>query len=127
MVKQVIGVNGYWKIFVYYNIDYEYFMDIRKSLIDAGADNRTIDSIYDNMLSGRVKAFTFSGLKKHISVVGFNIHVKRNDYLNSIVHEAKHVKQAMLDAYDVNDEGEPPTYTVGYLVMRMYNGFKCPS
>lgn len=30
----------------------------------------------------------------------------------------------MLDAYSVEDSGEPPAYTIGYLVGRMYEGFK---
>lgn len=46
------------------------------------------------------------------------------EYLNSIVHEAEHVKQAMLDEYDIEDAGEYPAYTMGYLVMRMYDVFK---
>jgi hypothetical protein len=30
----------------------------------------------------------------------------------------------MLYAYEVEDAGEPPAYTIGYLVMRMYGVFK---
>ena len=46
------------------------------------------------------------------------------DYINSLVHEAEHIKQAMLRAYKVRDTGENPAYTVGYLVMRMRQVFK---
>lgn len=65
------------------------------------------------------KAVTISSSKDKTSVVLFNIHKNKYDYINSIVHEAEHVKQAMLNYYDVEDAGEPPAYTVGYLVMKM--------
>ena len=48
-----------------------------------------------------------------------NMSRSRYDYINSIIHEAEHVKQHMLKAYDVVDEGEPSAYTVGYIAMRM--------
>ena len=67
---------------------------------------------------------TASNIKRHVSVVLFNRHDSPEEYINTIVHEAEHVKQAMLAAYDVEDGGEPPAYTIGYLVMRMYQVFK---
>ena len=45
-------------------------------------------------------------------------------YNNSIVHEAEHIKQAMLRTYEVEDEGEAPAYTIGYLVSQMWHVFK---
>ena len=48
-----------------------------------------------------------------------NEHKTIEDYINSIVHEAEHVKQAMLKAYKVDDSGEPPAYTIGFIVMKM--------
>jgi hypothetical protein len=40
------------------------------------------------------------------------------------VHEAEHVKQALLRAYSVDDIGENAAYTIGYIVSRMYSIFK---
>jgi hypothetical protein len=57
-------------------------------------------------------------------VILFNHHEDKQDYVNSIVHEAEHVKQAMLKAYQVDDAGEPPAYTVGYLVGKMWEVFR---
>ena len=41
------------------------------------------------------------------------------DYINSIVHEAEHVKQAMLAYYDIEDEGENAAYTIAYIATKM--------
>lgn len=67
---------------------------------------------------------TCSNEKKHVSIVIFIKHKLVSDYINSIVHEAEHVKQAMLNAYRVLDEGEPPAYTMGYLVGQMWRVFR---
>ena len=75
-------------------------------------------------MQSSAKAFTISNTSKHISIVGFNKHDDELDYINSIVHEAEHIKQAMLEAYSVDDKDEPPAYTIGYLIMRMYDTFK---
>ena len=124
MIKQSIDVEHYWKVIVYYNIDYNFFHSIESSLINAQAPDKTIDSIYTNMTIGNAKAFTFNNTILHRSVVGFNNHSSKYDYINSIVHEAEHIKQGMLKAYNVDDSGEPPAYTIGYLVMKMYEIFQ---
>lgn len=59
-----------------------------------------------------------------IKVLSSSPHTSPQDYLDSIVHEAEHVKQAMLEAYQIEDKGEPPAYTIGYLVSRMYPVFR---
>lgn len=124
MTRQVFCVESYWKVMVYYNVDYGLFDVIYRDLADNGADEYVIDRIYGRMRYGGAKAVTYSSIDRRVSVVLFNRHDDVEDYINSIVHEAEHMKQAMLDVYGVSDEGEPPAYTVGYLVMRMWSVFK---
>ena len=52
------------------------------------------------------KAFTYSNNKHKVSIVGFNTHRNKYDYINSVIHEAEHIKQAMLKYYNIKDEGE---------------------
>ena len=89
-----------------------------------GIGGRIVKDIYGMMSSGKAKAVTISNVYKHESIVLFNKHRWFEDYLNSLVHEAEHIKQSMLYAYRIEDEGEAPAYTIGYLVMRMWEGFK---
>ena len=118
MIKQLIDIDGYWEVIVYYNVDYNFFNDIAFELKAIGSPVEKIDDIYYN-LRHTAKAITCSNLKKHISIVIFNYHKSKYDYVNSIIHEAEHIKQHMLRAYNVEDEGEPPAYTIGYIAMRM--------
>ena len=124
MIRQEFDVDGYWKVIVYYNLDYGRFSSVANALYKSGATSEAVDDIYRHMSSGKAKAVTYSNYSKHISIVLFNRHTIMADYLNSLVHEAEHIKQAMLAVYGVDDEGEPPAYTVGFLVMKMYHIFR---
>lgn len=124
MIRQEFDVAGYWKVVVYYDVNYRYLGSIAKDLGELGITTDDLELVFDTMESRRAKAVTYSSTEHKGSVVLFNTHSSKADYLNSIVHEAEHVKQAMLKAYQVEDKGEPPAYTVGYLVGRMWGIFK---
>jgi hypothetical protein len=124
MIRQQFDVENYWKVIVYYNVDYNLFSSIAKELRSINTSDGMVWEIYNMMSEGKAKAVTYSNLKKHMSIILFNRHSSLKDYINSIVHEAEHVKQAMLEAYHVEDKGEPPAYTIGYLVMRMYEVYR---
>ena len=118
MIKQIINIDNYWEVIVYYDIDYNFFNDIVKELNYLNAPVEEIDKIYYTM-KYKAKAFTYSNLKYRVSIVGFNKHFDKYDYINSIIHEAEHVKQHILRSYKILDEGEPPAYTVGYVATKM--------
>lgn len=124
MIKQIFHIEDYWKVVVYYDMDYSFFDNARQELIKIGASDLAIGELYDMMFTGIAKAVTFSSLSEHTSVVIFNVHESKQDYMDSIVHEAEHVKQAMLGSYQVEDKGEPPAYTIGYLISQMYQVFQ---
>ena len=118
MIKRIININNYWKVIVYYNIDYNFFDYIKFDLLKYSTPVEKIKRIYYNM-THTAKAFTYSNNKHRVSIVGFNIHTNKYDYINSIVHEAEHVKQAMLAYYNIEDEGENAAYTIAYIATKM--------
>lgn len=124
MIRQVFNVEHYWQVIVWYNLDYDRFDVVEEDLIDNNISEYALEELYYMMYSRKAKAVTFSNLNYCSSVVLFNYHGSKADYMDSIVHEAEHVKQAMLHAYNVLDQGEPPAYTIGYLVRRMWDVFK---
>ena len=124
MIRQQFNVDGYWNVVVFYNVDYHFFDDIRLELKIIGFPEAAIEEIKNTMQSGAAKAVTCSVISQYTSVVLFNPYVSKADYIDSIVHEAEHIKQAMLKAYQVDDKGEPPAYTIGYLISRMYQVFQ---
>jgi len=124
MVKQIFSVKEYWEVVVFYDADYNLFYLIEDELYNAGITEYYLEELYYMMFFGKAKAVTFSNTGLHKSIVVFNNHTSKEDYVDSIVHEAEHIKQAMLYAYNVKDAGEPPAYTIGYLVSQMYKVFR---
>ena len=124
MIRQEFHVKHYWKVVVFYDIDYSLFNVVEEDLWSIGISDKKLRKLRRDLEYGIAKAATCSNIRRHISIVLFNKHFSRRDYINSIVHEAEHVKQAMLEAYDVEDRGEAPAYTMGYLVGKMYYVFK---
>lgn len=124
MIKQKFSVDGFWKVIIFYDLDYNFLDEVIFELLKINFSKPAIEEMKVELLSGRAKAVTCSSIEEHTSIVIFNTHSSNADYINSIVHEAEHIKQSMLKAYQVEDKGEPSAYTVGYLVMRMYEVFK---
>jgi hypothetical protein len=128
MIKQMFDVDGYWKVIIFYNVNDDFFIPIYKELESIGFSLESTKEIF-RQFHKNAKAVTCSNGVVHKSIVLFKSHSSTTDYLNSIVHEAEHIKQAMLIAYNVEDAGEPPAYTIGYLVSKMYQVFRyliCP-
>lgn len=123
MVKQVIDVDGKWKVIVFFDVDFGRIRPIFDALINIGFPVKEAMTVVRQLKSGKAKGVTCSNGGYHSSVVLFGKHKSEEDYISSLVHEAEHVKQAMLDAYFIEDSGEAPAYTIGYLVMRMWEGF----
>lgn len=118
MIKRIINIANYWEVIVYYNIDYNFFNYIAKDLKSYSTPVENIRRIYYNMRT-TAKAFTYSNSYYRVSIVGFNIHSDKYDYINSIIHEAEHIKQAMFKYYNIKDEGENAAYTVAYIATKM--------
>lgn len=122
MIRQVFDIDGYWKVVVYYNVDYNLYDYIVE---DLRSITTPVEKMYDIKRSMQTiaKAVTITSFKHKTSIVLFNKHKTIKDYIESIVHESYHITQALLDYYNVSNEGEPPAYTIGYIIRRMYDYF----
>lgn len=123
MIKQNINLHNKWLVIVYYNVDYNQFDFIRQQFLGISSPVEEIDNIYETMVTRRAKAVTCTSREHHVSIVLFNKHASVNDYVSSIVHEAKHVIDDIMKEYHIKNYGEPPAYAIGYLVKRMYSCF----
>ena len=123
LIKQVFHIEKYWEVIVIYDLDYNLFFIIEELLKECEASSSDTDKLYNMMHSRKALAVTFSNTKLKRSIVLFNAHKTKQSYINSIVHEAEHVKQAVLHTYQVDDKGEDAAYTIGYIIGKMYMVF----
>lgn len=95
-MRQDIDINGYWKIIVIYNA---YLGDT-----DVG--------------------FTQTDFNKRRSIVGISKTTSKEQLINTIVHEAKHVQSHICRYYNVSEGSEAAAYLIGYITQQMYKVFK---
>lgn len=122
MIKQVFHIERYWKVIVYYNVDYDRFDYIIRDMEINSLPIERIIGIKRNLPNAY--GVTVSIPNKKLSIVIFNKHRFKDEYISTIVHEAEHIKQAMFEYYNINDEGENAAYTIGYIVKQMYSVIK---
>ena len=95
-MRQDIDLDGYWHIIVLYNV----FL---------GQDNA---------------GFTHTNFNRKLSIVAIGLATSKEQFINTIAHEAKHLQSHICKYYNVDEDGEQAAYLMGYLIERMYNKFK---
>ena len=96
MIRQDIDINGYWNLIVCYGV----------------------------YLGEKNAGFTHTNFKERQSIVGIGLADSKEQFINTIVHEAKHAQSHICRYYDVPEDGEQAAYLIGYIVMKMYKFFK---
>lgn len=96
MIRQDIHIEDYWDIIV----------------------------VYDVYLEEKNSGFTHTDFKKKLSIVAIGKADSKKQFLNTIVHEAKHVQSHICMYYDIPEDGEDAAYLIGYIVMKMYSSFR---
>jgi hypothetical protein len=69
MIRQVFDVESYFRVIVYYNVDYDFFDVIEKDLKEAGIPKLMLKELWLMMYYEKAKAVTYSNIEEHICVV----------------------------------------------------------
>lgn len=92
MTRQDIDVAGYWKITIFYDVD--------TGWLNTG--------------------FTHSDTRKRRSVVVIGKSTSKRQFMNTMVHEMKHVQSAICRFYRVPEDGEDAAYLIGWIIQESY-------
>ena len=121
MVKQYIELgDSNWGVVVCYDIDKEDSQEVTALLRALGCPEKTLrKSIY--IITHKLNsALTFSNTDLKMSLVCIGKTSSKDQLINSIVHEAKHVQSHVCGYYNVREDGERAAYLIGYIVQMMY-------
>lgn len=124
MIKQCLNVEGYWTIVIYYKPDRKDYKYIIKDLTTLGCSTSDINSIKREVFGKYNTGFTTTNLEKRYSIVCINKTDSTEQFINTIVHEAKHIQSSICKYYNVSEHGEKAAYLIGYLIQNMYRVFK---
>ena len=80
--------------------------------------------VYDAFLGRLDTGFTYTDYDKRRSIVGISPTTSQEQFLNTIVHEAKHVQSHICNYYKVDENSEKAAYLIGYIVQQMHRVFR---
>lgn len=108
-----------WRVLVYYNVDKYDFVEIVDSLKQVDCSD---DDIRKAMRTLRKKntGFTFTNTEYRMSIVCIGQATDIGQFVNTTIHEAKHVQSHICQYYGVSEDSEQAAYLIGHLVHRMY-------
>lgn len=121
MIAQYIqlGRKG-WNILVYYNVNPSDFIEIEDSLIQLDCKKKDISKVFKN-LQRKNTGFTFSNTEYKMSIVCISEATNVGQFVNTAIHEAKHVQSHICEYYGIEENSEEAAYLIGHIVRRMYN------
>lgn len=124
MIAQYIELgNRGWSILVYYNADYRDSFELEDSLKQIEASQKEIDKALD-VLNDYNTGFTFSNEDKKMSIVCISKAENEQQFLDTAIHEIKHVQSHICEYYDIDEDSEEAAYLIGYIARRMYRVIK---
>ena len=96
MIKQNIDINGYWKVKIIYNAYLGYYNT----------------------------GFTHTDYKNKVSVVGISLSTSCEEFMDTLIHEIRHLVNDICKYYDVDLESEDASYLTGFIIKRVYSFYK---
>lgn len=116
MVAQYIqlGKRG-WNVLVYYGVHKEDFIEVEDALKQLGCSRKDIRRSL-KVLTKENTGFTFSNSDYKMSIVCVGPSSDVSQFVNTAIHEAKHVQSHICSYYDIPENGEDAAYLIGYLV-----------
>lgn len=121
MIAQYIRIGeDKWNVLVYYNAGREDIPELRDSLEQLDCSEKDIRKSLRVIYRRKNTGFTFSNTEYKMSMIVISKATSVPEFVNTAIHEAKHVQSHICSYYDIHEDGEEAAYLIGDLVERMY-------
>lgn len=123
MIAQYIqlGKKG-WNVLVYYGVSEEDFVEVGESLRQLGCSKKDTKKSLD-ILRKQNTGLTFTNSEYKMSIICIGLASDISQFVNTAIHEAKHVQSHVCSYYNIDEDSEEAAYLIGYIVQRMYKMF----
>ena len=120
MIAQYIQLGDRdWNVLVYYNVSKEDFVEIVDSLRQLDCPKEDVRKALKT-LHRKNTGFTFSNTDYKMSIICIGEATNIGQFVNTAIHEAKHVQSHICEYYGIEEDTETAAYLIGHLVHRMY-------
>lgn len=122
MIAQYIKLGEGWNVLVYYGVYEEDFLEVEDALKQLGCSRQDVRRSL-KVLTKENTGFTFSNSEYKMSIICIGPSSDVSQFVNTAIHEAKHVQSHVCAYYKIEEDSEDAAYLIGYLVQRMYKMF----
>lgn len=108
-----------WNVLVYYNVQPADFVEVADSLEQLDCSKEDLKMAL-RTLRKKNTGFTFSNEDYKMSIVCIGEATNVGQFVNTTIHEAKHVQSHICSYYNIKENSEKAAYLIGHLVHKMY-------
>ena len=120
MISQYIQLGDRdWNILVYYNVKPADFIEVADSLEQLECSKEDLKKAL-KVLRRKNTGFTFSNTDYKMSIVCIGTAQNVGQFVNTVIHEAKHVQSHICEYYNISEDTETAAYLIGHVVHEMY-------
>ena len=121
MIRLNIYINKYnWSLTIFADVGIENINSIIRYLHQLYCDNSYALDIIKSVYDGYNNAITISNLIINKSIIVINKTTSDKQFVNSIVHECRHVQSHIATKYNLNEKGEDVAYLLGNMISDIY-------
>lgn len=124
MIRQHIVLNDQWDVIVYYLVNKHNIDFIIKDLKRIQCKNKYIQKSVDILLNNYNTGMTYTNPKYRTTIVCISKYTSNDQFINTIVHESKHVQSHICNYFNIDEESEQAAYLIGHITQQMYKIFK---
>jgi len=115
--------NYSWRLIVFYNIHPRDLEEVIVTLWKYGCPNKDLRTVA-LVLQNPDKGFTYTHPTNMFSIMGIGWATSEQEYINTLVHEIKHLQSDICNYYSWSHKGEQASIVAGDIAGTMYQGFK---
>lgn len=121
MKKLDVPIDKYnWHLVVLIDVDIDNIRRVIQYLHYLYCDESYINDVKTSINNGYNNAITITNLSINRSLVIINKTTNDKEFVNSIVHECRHVQSHIATKYHLDEKGEDVAYLIGHIVSDIY-------
>lgn len=125
MIGSYFTISKYnWKVKVFYNIKKQDIGLCIKELNKLTHKKRFHKECYDTLYTNKTdRAYIYTSYIKHKSVIFIGVPSSTGELMDTITHEANHLKSHIATYYDLDEKDEEVCYIIGNIIKKMSKEF----
>ena len=122
MIRAQIYIQKYdWLVYCYIAVDCYYTYEILRMMQNIGADEVTLGRAHANLVSCSLDTgLCYSNAERRESVWVTSLTSSADEFLNSFVHEIRHLQQHIANTFDIDENSEEVCYLSGEIARALY-------